>query len=271
MSSILAFCGCGTTQESAPATAGFTLDEILGRMPPRDSLEARWLGSALLSLGPAAIQELCKDLDTAGSARRAQAEFALQNVALSVSKPGAEQERLRYVSALAGALERHPSDRAASFILAQLQLTGRGESIAPASRFLNDPHLCEPAAQAMVAIREGADRAFLSALPEAGRECRITIIQSLGVLRSSRAVDALRDEAASEDPGIRRAALEALANIEAPGVGSDSVSTAARGRIAAAGAGNAAGARVGASTPARDTRSGIRRFDRCDCEEGNRP
>jgi HEAT repeat protein len=248
---ILAFYGCATTQESAPAAAGFTLDEILGRMPPRDSLEARWLGSALLSLGPAAIQELCKDLDAAGSDRKARAEFALQNVALSVSKPGAERERLRYVSALDGALERHPSDRAASFILAQLQLTGRGESVAPASRFLNDPHLCEPAAQAMVAIREGADGAFLLALPDAGKECRITIIQSLGVLRSSRAVDALRHEAASEDSGIRRAALEALANIEASGAGSDSASAAARGRAAAAGAGSPSGAGVEVSTPAR--------------------
>ncbi|MBP1679587.1 MAG: hypothetical protein H6Q29_1498, partial [Bacteroidetes bacterium] len=203
------------------------------------------------NLGPAAIQELCTDLDTAGPDRKARAEFALQNVALSVTKQGAERERLQYVSALAGALERHPSDRAASFILAQLQLTGRGESIAPASRFLNDPHLCEPAAQAMVAIREGADAAFLSALPRAEKECRITIIQSLGVLRSSRAVDALRDESASEDSGIRRAALEALENIEAPRAGSDSLSAAARGRATPAGAGNPAGPGAGAPAPDR--------------------
>ena len=217
---ILAFSGCATTRESASPTADFTLDEILGRMPPRDSLEARWLGTSLLSLGPGAVSELCNRLDTAGSVRTTQAEFALQNLALSVSHEGKEQDRAKYVSALAAALERRPSGRATAFILAQLQMTGTRESIAPVSPYLSDPRLCEPAAQAMVSIRDGADRAFLSALPGAERDCRLTIIQSLGALRSGQAVEPLLKEAASEDLVVRRAALEALANIGDPRAGS---------------------------------------------------
>ena len=98
-------------------------------MPPRDTLEARWLGSSLLSLGPGAIDELCSRLDTAGSVRSSQAEFALQNLALLVSREGAEQDRAKYVSSLAAALERNPSERATAFILGQLQMTGKAESL----------------------------------------------------------------------------------------------------------------------------------------------
>jgi HEAT repeat protein len=206
-------CGCTATQPPSSGASEFTIDELLGRMPGRDTLETRWLASSLIRMGSDSVLEICDRLEVPGSERNARAEYALQAVAEYVVSRGSETERLRYVSALARGLDRPRPPVQTAFLLARLQVAGRRESITAASRFLADERLCEPAAQAMVAIRDGAEPAFLNALPGARRGCRITILKSLGDLRAGGAVDVLVKEVAAEDQGVRLAALYALANI----------------------------------------------------------
>jgi HEAT repeat protein len=209
----LIHCGCATTQTAASVASEFTLDELLGRMPARDTLETRWLASSIIRMGPDSVLEICSRMKVPGSERNAQAEYALQAAAEYVVSRGSEPERLMFVSALGKALDRPRPPRQSSFLLARLQVAGRRESVPTASRFLADDQLCEPAAQAMVVIRDGAEPAFLEALPGARRGCRITILKSLGDLRARGAVDALLKEAVADDQGVRLAALYGLANI----------------------------------------------------------
>ncbi len=206
--------GCSSTQPASQATTGsaFTIDQLLSRMPAKDSVEARWIFSSLMQTGETSIVDICKRLGPAGSERNAQAEFALQGMAKYVAV-GREPDRLLFVSALSKALETPMPVVQSSFLIARLQFTGKSESIGTLSRFLKDDRLYEPAAQAMVAIRDGAEAAFLVALPAAVRNPRVTIIKSLGDLRSRNAVDPLMKEASSEDSRIRLTALFALANI----------------------------------------------------------
>ena len=185
-------------------------------MPARDSLEARWLCSSILAIGEPAVAEICRRLGPQGTEANARAEDALQCLATYVMRPGGEGDRQMFVSALAQALASPRPAREASFLLARLEVAGRAESMVTLSRFLADPSLCEPAAQAMVAIREGAEPPLRAALSGAGRDNRITILKALGELRSNGSVEALSREAASEDAGIRRTALAALANIGDP-------------------------------------------------------
>jgi HEAT repeat protein len=213
LGALLLSCGCASTSPPGHPSAGFTLDQLLLRMPSRDTLEAQWIFSSMLRMGPDSVLDICNRLEPGGTRRNAGAEYALQGVAGYVVGRGSETERLAFVSALARALDQPRPPEQCSFILARLQVAGRSESIPTASRFLGEEILCEPAAQAMVAIREGAEPAFLAALPAVQKSCRVTILKSLGDLRARGAVEAIMKEAASDDPGVRLAAAYALANI----------------------------------------------------------
>ncbi len=213
LGALLLSCGCASTSPSGRQSAGFTLDQLLLRMPSRDTLEARWIFSSMLRMGPDSVLDICNRLEPGGTHRNAGAEYALQGMAEYVVGRGSEAERMLFVAALAKALDQPRPREQCSFLLARLQVAGRGESIPAASRFLVEEGLCEPAAQAMAAIRDGAEPAFLSALPGVHKSCRVTIIKSLGDLRAGGAVEAIMKEAVSDDPGVRRAAVYALANI----------------------------------------------------------
>jgi len=207
--------GCASTKpvDAVSAKPAFTLDQLMSRMPARDSLEARWIFSSMVQMGQPGVLEICRRLGPPGTGRNAQAEYALQGLATHVVCQGSEADRLMVVAALGKALESPLPVEKASFLIARLQVAGKGESTGILSHFLGDERLCEPAAQALVAIRGGAEAPLLAALPRAGRNPRITIIKSLGDLRSRSAVEPLLTEAKNENPGVRLAGLYALASI----------------------------------------------------------
>jgi HEAT repeat protein len=210
---VLIFPSCASTSSPALSAPGITLTQLLERMPPRDTIEARWVYSSVIGMGPEAILQICSRLGRPGTDRDTQAEFALQGLASYVTGAGRGNERTIFVGALEKALDVVRSPEQSAFILGRLQIAGKGESISLLARFLNDERLSEPAAQALVAIREGAELPLLSALPASRGNTRITIIKSLGDLRSRRALDQLLGESASDDSRIRLAAFYALANI----------------------------------------------------------
>jgi HEAT repeat protein len=209
-------CGCAAQQRiDAPpiSPAMFTLDELLSRMPVRDTLEARWVFSSLVGMGQTGVQQICTRLGYPGTNTTVQAEYALQGIATHVTGLNRESDRLMFVSALGKALEQPLSVDNASFLMRLLQVAGRAEVIPVLSRFLADERLCEPAVAAMVAIRTGAVEPLLGALTKATGKNRIEVINGLADLESREAVDLLLKEATSEDAAIRRAALSALAHI----------------------------------------------------------
>ena len=74
--------------------------------------------------------------------------------------------------------------------------------------------MCEPAAQALLAIRtKEVEGVLLEALPSVSGSNRITIVKALGELRSKAAAYEILKFTASSDRDLREAALFALANI----------------------------------------------------------
>jgi len=212
LAAALLVSGCSSTRPPAAVANAplFTLEELLSRMPVKDSVEARWAYTSLLGLGDQDIVRLCSMLDAPKQTDRVQAEYALQGLAMFVTRYGAEAERLKFVGALGKALERQHPVEAASFLIERLQVAGRKESVPVLSRFLSDEKLCEVATRALVAMR--ADATLLEALPRASHSARVNAINALGELRSRAAVGALLGESASDDPAIRSAARAALAS-----------------------------------------------------------
>ncbi|MFH0989995.1 MAG: family 16 glycoside hydrolase [bacterium] len=213
--------GCASTKivetvSLTPAAPVFSLDQLLARMPVRDSVEARWVFSSILQMGQGTIHEVCRRLGPAGSERNAQVEFALQGLATFVATQGIESDRLLFVSAIDSVLKSTLPVQHASFLIARLQVAGGEESIGTMSRYLANDDVCEPAVQAMVSIKKGAALPIVNALQGANKHRRITLMKGLGELRAREAVEPLLKEAASTDDDIRLAALFALASIGDP-------------------------------------------------------
>ncbi len=160
-----------------------------------------------------------------GKADDVKPRYALHCLALYVCKVNDKKHRRAFAEILASQLDRgQPFDRLRAgskqikgYLIRQLQVAGGKEVAGALGKFLLDEELCEYAAQALVAIRDGAAEQLRDALAGAKGKCRLTVIQNLGVIRDRKSVDALKQALGDEDRDIRLAAAWGLANIGDPG------------------------------------------------------
>jgi HEAT repeat protein len=143
--------------------------------------------------------------------------YALHCLALYVCKLDDDNQRRRFARTLASQLGGNRPKAVQRYLVRVLQVAGSREVVGVLGELLLDEELCEPAAQALVAIDNGAAKQLRSALPKADGKCRLTIVQNLGVVRDARSVDALKNAVSDEDRNVRIAAAWALANIGDPG------------------------------------------------------
>jgi HEAT repeat protein len=194
------------------------IPELVEKIPPLDKggtfTAPAWdeaipiFDGVLKADGVGAVVAMLKDVD---DGQDYKARYVLHGLAQYLGRPGKEEARARFSTALAGQLA---GDRPASvrgYCARQLQVVGGPEAVPALGRALADPDVCEYAAQALLAIGQGAASEFRKALPTAAGAARLTILQALGVLKDVEAVDALRKAAA--DPETRLVAAWALANI----------------------------------------------------------
>jgi hypothetical protein len=160
--------------------------EILNRFPAQSYEEAEQLGKELVSGGPSTVRQLVEMVgDEFGDPEGVKPKYALHGLAIYAARPGAEEERKTVAGTLAEELNGERSDELKAFLCRQLQLCGRGEEIPALAKLLSSDRLCEPAAQALVAIRgDGALAALQAALPGAKGKRRATIRQAVDILTS---------------------------------------------------------------------------------------
>ena len=210
-------------QSASPAVSGdleARVSSIIDRFPAESSAARDALCAELVKLGPAALAETCARVLPPGAGDDSKARFAVNGLAVYVTRAGAETERLLFARALLAALAAKPDKQVASFVMTQLQLAGKRESVKPLAGFLRDDILAGPAAAALQAIGgPEASRALLKGLDTAPQGARISIVDALGEMRSREAVKKLLPLAESGDEGLRRAARFALANIGDPAAG----------------------------------------------------
>ena len=196
------------------------ISRILDRFPARDTAARDGLCAEILALGPEAVGDVCARVLPLGEGDDSRARYAVNALAVCTGRPGDEEERARFARVLLDTLGETRDETVAAFILSQVRLVGRQESIRPLEAFLVHERLGGPAAAALVSIGgPDAEAALLGALGEAPRDAQLVLIQSLGEARSREAVSRLTPLADSGDEGIRQAALYALANIGDPAAG----------------------------------------------------
>lgn len=192
------------------------LQSLLSQLPAEGSVPGGPVLTQILDLGPGGLVALCQMIQPQGLGKDVQARYALHGLANYVTRPQAEQDRLALVEALQDVLSTDLDPSVKAFLIQQLQLSGKDESVPCLAGFLQDGTLFEPAIQALVAIgtpvARDALRAALASAEPAGRN-RISLLLALGTLRDKAAASLILEDARSEDATLRRTALFAMANI----------------------------------------------------------
>lgn len=138
--------------------------------------------------------------------------YALHVLAVHVCKGKDDRARAEFARTVASQLAGRPKG-VQRYLIRQLQVAGGPEVADALGKALLDPDLCEPAAQALLAIGAGAAEQFRAALPKVKGAGRLTVLQALGVLRDAKSANALRAAAGEGDRDVRLAAVWGLANI----------------------------------------------------------
>ena len=189
---------------------------ILERFPAETAGAKDALCAEILKLGPGAVAETCSRVLPPGAGNDAKARFAVNGLAVYVTRPGAESERLLLVKSLLAAAGS-PDKNVAAFFISQVQLAGKAEAVKPLARYLADEALAGPAVAALQAIGgPEAIRALLKALDAPSPATRLSAVDALGRMRGRAAVKKLVALAEGGDEGLRRAARFALADIGEP-------------------------------------------------------
>ncbi len=139
--------------------------------------------------------------------------YALHCLAVYVCKLQNKNQQQTFTTTLASQLGDNRPKAVQSYVIRQLQVAGGKEAASALGNLLCDQDLCEDAAQALVAIGDGAAEQFRDALQKAAGKCRLTIVQNLGVVRDARSAKLLRQIVSDTDRDTKLAAAWALANI----------------------------------------------------------
>lgn len=151
-------------------------------------------------------------LTTQPPPRGSQARHALHALATHASGLRDAVPRRAFTEALVSTLGGDRPKDVQAFVVRQLQLVGGREAVPALAKLLADETLCDDAALALVAIKEGAAEPLQAALGRATGRTRLAIIQALGVLRDRAAAATLRKLVVDPDRDTRLAAGWALAN-----------------------------------------------------------
>lgn len=142
-----------------------------------------------------------------------KARFALHLLAVHVTRKGNEQARSEFAQAVASQVGGDRPKAVQIYLIERLQLTGIKAIVGTLGKALLDLELCDPAARALTSIRDGAAEQLLLALSKVRDSQRLSIINSLAVLRAEEAADAFRKALNDGDPDTRIAAAWGIARI----------------------------------------------------------
>ncbi len=193
------------------------IEDLLQKIPAPTALERDRLSAEFLNLGEKGILALCQKLVPAGEIDDSTVRFALHGLSIYANRPSAEKDRLLLAHSLAKGLKAANETEVQSFIMSQLQLVGKDESVRALSAYLKDQKLCEPATQALTTIRTPQAKKLLrKALSQSSENNLTTIVKALGELQYQPAAKKIMKLADSNNDNLRNVALFALANIGEP-------------------------------------------------------
>ncbi|MDR0748866.1 MAG: DUF1080 domain-containing protein [Tannerellaceae bacterium] len=157
--SILFLCASVLLAQSTRTVQTIVAD-VLAQMPAGNQTGYNKQTGDLASTGEDGILLLVKMINPPGQGSNAAVDYALSALSLYVTENGRENARLTTANAYIKALDMVSERETKAFIIRQLQVTGKDESVDALARFLNQEDLSGPAARALAAI--GTEKATLA-------------------------------------------------------------------------------------------------------------
>jgi hypothetical protein len=156
---------------------------------------------------------LIEMLGEPGSDQDVKPHYALHCLMNHVLVVKGEKARREYCAVLAGQLTSDRSKYIRGYLCQELQWAGCQEVCPALGKLLLDEELVDPAAMALVAIKEGAAAVLRAALPQAEGRCRLAILHSLAALGDAESAGAFQAALADPDREVRIAAGAGLAKL----------------------------------------------------------
>ena len=179
-----------------------------------EKMEAiRKLLPQLLKGGRDAVLGIIDMLLEPGKGNDVKPHFALHLMAVHVTGLGDDKARADFALAVASQVGGGRPKAVQQYLIQELQVAGGKEVVETLGKALLDTELCDDAARALAAIRDGAAEQFLAALPRVQGRRRLSLIDKLAVLRCPKAADAFKQALGDPDADIRIAAAWGIARI----------------------------------------------------------
>lgn len=192
-------------------TVQTTVSDVLAQMPAKQKADYDKLLEDLSRSGEEGVLLLVQKLEPVSKDGHIQVDYALNGLSCYVTAPGREDSRRLVATAYGKALERLSDPQTKAFLIRQLQIVGRDESVSTLKKYLSDKTLCAPAAAALVSIKsEQAIAALLEALASGESACRADIVRALADTGSGEAEKALLALSETDDPALEKVVLYAL-------------------------------------------------------------
>ncbi len=203
------------------------LKALVGQMPDADArgmftenIDKDKIEKAVAAIhagGRENVRGLIELLGEPGSDQDVKPHYALHCLANATVIAKDESGRRALCEVLCEALAGDHSPYIKGFLCQTLQWFGRRESAAALGKLLTDEQLCDPAAMALVAIKDGAAEPLRAALPNAQGRCRLAIVNALAALADPGSAEALQQALKDDDREVRIAAGAGLAALADPG------------------------------------------------------
>ncbi|WP_353137963.1 DUF1080 domain-containing protein [Pseudopedobacter sp.] len=149
-----------------------------------------------------------------GKGDNSRIEYATNSYAFYVLQAGKENQRVKFVQGLIGALKEIKDRDNKGYIISLLQKAGKDDAVSALIPYLKDEYLAEKAARALATIgSEAASKALLNELAGAKGKALVSIIEALGDTRYAGAESALLPLLNKENVNVQKVLLYTLSNI----------------------------------------------------------
>lgn len=200
----------------AQRTTQTIVADVLAQMPTKNKVDFEKQIGDLASTGEEGILMIIKMMNPPGQGSNAQLDFAISGLSTYVSEKGRENQRLTTANAYIKALDVMDDLEIKKFVISQLQIVGKDESIDALAQYLNQEELSGSASRALAAIgTEKAGKALLASLlrrmgtPKTQRDA----ILAIGEARFADAEDLIGSLIGNGDENFQKDVLYTLSRI----------------------------------------------------------
>ncbi len=186
--------------------------DLLSQLPASDIQYKNKLMGDMLSLGDEGIREICDQIIPPGTGDDTRPRFAVESFSRYLSQKGMENERSLWEDICISYVTHQNDYLVKDFFIKQLQLFGGDKSVEALSQYLYDFQVCSSAVAAMTAIGgQLAESLLAESLDDMMLPCAAAVINALADMNSQIAVNEYISWTLVENPDVKAAAYNALA------------------------------------------------------------